>query len=150
MFDNGGFPLGVDGRIHLKKKRGKIVVYQKDNLYVKKTKLKWKLTVKTFWTTRAITGMKGSNNIWQSWSRLPLRVAGLTWKLGNAIKFKQIKKRLIRAGSHIPSGWHLRQRRVVHWAGVIRASAAIFGTAEIQVVHDFRSHSTSGSSRKTN
>ena len=40
MFDNGGFPLGVDGRIHLKKKRGKIVVYQKANLYVKKTKLK--------------------------------------------------------------------------------------------------------------
>ena len=40
MFDNGGFPLGVDGRIHLKKKRGKIVVNQKANLYVKKTKLK--------------------------------------------------------------------------------------------------------------
>ena len=45
MFDNGGFPLGVDGRIHLKKKRGKIVVYQKANLYVKKTKLWQKVKV---------------------------------------------------------------------------------------------------------
>ena len=46
------------------------------------------LTVKAFWTTSAIIGIKGSNNIWTSWSRFPLRVAGLIWKL-----LKKEKKR---------------------------------------------------------
>lgn len=76
VFYDGGFPLCADGILHLSK-QDRIKFFF--NVYSQR--MKQKLTVKTFCTTRARIGMKGSNNIWRSWSRLPFRVAGLMWKL---------------------------------------------------------------------